>query len=293
MPLQLQAQIRGTTRTALDAGGIALTINPTADTPSFTQLASSGGNAATDIALNIAAGSVDVDGSERVDVLIKNLPSGYSLVNASGAAVGTWDAVNSWWRLTTAQLSGLKLRVPSGRFENAALQVAAQAIDGSSTATSAWQALNVVVNGIPTDVTLAGSVAENSANGTFVRTLTGVDPDTGEGAPAPSNFQLINDAGGRYILDTFNSSRLLVNNGGANLNYESGTRVADNTITVRVTDSTGLWKDVNVVVPVTDVNETPNAPDGGATKWSFFDETGLGSNPGTAGGTVATFALTE
>lgn len=291
LPLQLQAQIRGTTRTALDVGGIALTINPTADTPSFAQLASSGGNAATDIALNIAAGSVDVDGSERVDVLIKNLPSGYSLVNASGAAVGTWDAANSWWRLTTAQLSGLKLRVPSGRFENAALQVAGQAVDGSSTTTSAWQALNAVVNGTPTNVTLAGSVAENSANGTFVGTLTGVDPDTGEGAPVPSSFQLINDAGGRYILDTLNTSRLLVNNGGANLNYESGTRVAENTITVRVTDSTGLWKDVNVLVAVTNVNEAPNAP---TAPWDIYlDETGLGSNPATANGVIHTLGLSD
>jgi Ca2+-binding RTX toxin-like protein len=293
LPLQLQAQIRGTTRTTLDPNGITLTIAPTADTPSFSQLSSAGGNAGTDIALNIAAGSVDVDGSERVDVLIKNLPAGYSLVNGSGAPTGTWDAANSWWRFTAAQLIGLKLRVPVGRYENAGLQIAGQSIDGTSTLMSAWQALNVVVNGTPTNVTLTGSVAENSASGTFVGTLSGIDPDTGEGAPTPSIFQLINDAGGRYILDAANTTRLLVNNGGANLDYEPANRDSINTITVRVTDSTGLSKDVSVIVPVTNVNEAPNDPGGGAKVWSFFDETGLGANPATAGGTVATFALSD
>ncbi len=293
LPLQLQAQIRGTTRTALDAGGIALTVSPTADTPSFSQLTSSGGNAGTDVPLNIAAGSVDTDGSERVDVLIKNLPAGYTLVNASGTAVGVWDAANSWWRLTTSQLTGLKLRVPAGRFENAALQVAAQAIDGSSTLTSTWQALNVLVNGSPTNVTLTGSVAENAANGTFVGTLTGIDPDTAEGATAPTSFQLINNAGGRYILDPQNTSRLLVNNGGSNLNYEAVTRDTDNTITVRVTDSTGLWKDVSIIVPVTNVVEAPNAPGGGSTISSYFDESGVGANPAAAGKIVASFSLSD
>jgi Ca2+-binding RTX toxin-like protein len=293
LPLQLLAKIRGTTRTTLDPNGIALTITPTADTPSFSQLVSAGGNSGTDIGLNIAAGSVDVDGSEWVDVLIKNLPSGYSLVNAAGTAIGTWDAANSWWRLTTAQLSGLRLRVPAGRFENASLQVAAQAIDGSSILTSSWQALNVVVNAAPTNVVLTGSVAENSANGTFVGTLAGIDPDTAEGAPAPASFQLINDAGGRYILDTANTSRLLVNNGGANLDYEAANRDIANKITVRVTDSTGLSKDVDIVVPVTNVAEAPNAPGGGTTIWSFFDESGLGANPAASGKTVATFGLSD
>ncbi|MFC3792578.1 Calx-beta domain-containing protein [Sphingobium agri] len=293
LPLQLQAQIRGTTRTALDAGGIALTISPTADTASFTQLASTGGNAGTYIPLSVAATSPDVDGSERVDILIKGLPSGYSLTNSAGTAVGAWDATNNWWRLTTAQLSGLRLSVPAGRYENAPLQFAAQSIDGSSTRTSAWSALTIIVNGAPTNVTLAGSVAENAGNGTFVGTLTGIDPDTSEGVAAPSSFQLLNDAGGRYRLDPADSSRLLVNNGGANLDFEAANRDVLNTITVRVTDGNGLFRDVSLVVPVTNVNETPNAPGGGSTVWSFFDETGLGANPAVGGAGVASFGLSD
>lgn len=294
LPLQLQAQIRGTTRTTLDAGGIALTITPTADNASFSQLASGGGNAGTDIALNIMAGSVDVDGSERVDVLIKNLPSGYSLVNGSGTGVGTWDAVNGWWRLTTAQLLDLKLRVPTGRYENAALQVAAQSIDGASTRTTTWNTLNVVVNGAPSNVTLAGSVAENAASGTLVGTLTGFDPDTAEGVAAPTSFQILNDAGGRYRLESAGSNRLVVNNGGAGLfDFEAANRDALHTITVRVTDGNGLFVDRNIVVGVTNVNETPNTPNNGAKIWSFFDETGLGSNPAVAGGLVATVPLSD
>jgi Ca2+-binding RTX toxin-like protein len=293
LPLQLQATIRGTTRTALDAGGIALTIEPTADTASFTQLASTGGNAGNYIPLSITAGSADTDGSEKIDILIKGLPSGYSLTNAAGGAVGTYDVANGWWRLTTAQLVGLKMFVPAGRYENAPLLVAGQSIDGSSTRTTAWNPLTVVVNGTPTNVTLVGSVAENSASGTLVGTLAGSDPDTTEGVATPTSFQLLNDAGGRYILDSANTSRLLVNNGGGNLDYEAVNRDAANTITVRVTDSNGLYKDVNVLVPVTNVNETPNAPGGGSTVWSFFDETGLGANPAIAGGNVATFAMSD
>jgi Ca2+-binding RTX toxin-like protein len=291
LPLQLKASIRGVTQQTLetfDVGGIALTITPTADTASFSQLASSGGNAGTDIALYIMAGSVDVDGSERVDVLIKNLPSGYSLVNGSGAAVGTWDAANSWWRLTTAQLSGLTLRVPAGRYEDAVLQIAAQSIDGASSLMTAWNALTVIVNGAPTNVILSGSIAENSASGTLVGTLSGIDPDTAEGVPAPAMFQLLNNAGGRYRLETEGSNRLVVNNGGnALFDFEAANRNALHTVTVRVTDGNGLYVDRNIVVGVTNVNEAPNTPNDGVTIRKFFDETGLGTNPATAGGLVA------
>ncbi|WP_231736733.1 Calx-beta domain-containing protein [Sphingobium sp. CCH11-B1] len=293
LPLQLQAKIRGTTRTVNDLGGIALSIAPTADNGSFSTLASAGGTAGANIAISVAAVTPDTDGSESVDVLVKGLPSGYSLVNAAGTAVGIWESASGWWRLTSAQLSGLRMAVPAGRFENAALSFAVQTKDGTSTRTSAWSNLAVVVNGKPTNITLSGSIAENAANGTFVGALTGIDPDTAEGMAAPTSFQLINNAGGRYVLDTANTSRLLVANGGANLDYEAAGRDAANTITVRVFDAAGQYYDKQIVVPLTNVNETPNAPGGGATVWSFFDETGLGSNPAVAGKTVATLALSD
>ncbi|WP_404479230.1 cadherin domain-containing protein [Novosphingobium sp. BL-52-GroH] len=255
LPLQFQAKIRGTTRTALDAGGIALSIAPTADTGSFSALASAGGNAGTNIAIAVSAITPDTDGSEAAEVLVKGLPSGYALVNAAGAAVGTWESASGWWRLTAAQLSGLRLAVPSGRYENAPLSFAVQTKDGASTRTSAWSNLSVVVNGNPTNITLTGSVAENAANGTFVGTLSGADPDTAEGIGAPTSFQLLYNAGGRYVLDTANTSRLLVANGGGNLDFEASGRDAANTITVRVFDAAGLYYDKQIVVPVTNLNE--------------------------------------
>ncbi|WP_459789796.1 cadherin domain-containing protein [Alteriqipengyuania sp. 357] len=283
LPLQLRAQIRGTNRTALDAGGIALSIAPTADNGSFTQLASIGGAAGSNIALSVAATSPDTDGSEAVDVLVKGLPSGYSLVNASGVATGTYESASGWWRLTTAQLSGLKLKVPAGRHENAALSFAVQTRDGASVRTSGWTALSVVVHGKPTDISLAGSVAENAATGTLVGLLSAIDPDTAEGAAAPTSFQLINSAGGRYVLDPANTRRLLVNNGGGNLDFEASNRDAANTITVRVFDAEGNYFDKAIVVPVTNVNEQNAMP--ASYAWTVNENSAVGTVVGTVAAT--------
>lgn len=279
LPLQLQAQIRGTTRTALDAGGIALSIAPTADTGSFTLLASAGGNAGANIAISLAADSPDDDGSETLDVLVKGLPSGYSLVNSAGAAVGSYESASGWWRLAAGQLTGLRLSVPAGRHEDAPLSFAVQTKDGNSTRTSAFTPLTVVVNGKPTNITLTGSVAENSSTGTLVGTLTGFDPDTAEGGAAPTSFQLLNNAGGRYVLDTADTRRLLVASGGANLNYEASNRDAANTITVRVFDAAGSYFDKSITVPVTNVNEQNTLP--ASYGWSVNENTGIGTLVGT------------
>ena len=279
LPLQLKAQIRGTTRTALDPGGIALSIAPTADNGIFTQLASAGGNAGTNIAIAVAATSPDTDGSESVDVLVKGLPSGYGLVNSSGTAIGTFESASGWWRLTSNQLSGLRLKVPAGRHEDASLSFAVQTRDGSSVRTSGWTPLKVVVNGKPTDISLSGSVAENAASGTFVGLLSAIDPDTAEGQPAPVTFQLLNSAGGRYVLDPNNTRRLLVNNGGGNLDYEASNRDAANTITVRAFDADGSYVDKAIVVPVTNVNEQNTLP--ANYSWNVNENVATGTLVGT------------
>ena len=279
LPLQLKAQIRGTTRTALDPDGIAFSIAPTADTGVFTQLASEGGNAGTNIAIVVAATSPDTDGSESVDVLVKGLPSGYSLVNSSGTAIGTFESVSGWWRLTSNQLSGLRMKVPAGRHEDASLSFAVQTRDGSSVRTSDWTPLTVVVNGKPTDISLSGSVAENAASGTLVGLLSAIDPDTAEGRPAPVSFQLFNSAGGRYVLDPANTRRLLVNNGGGNLDYEASNRDAANTITVRAFDVDGSYVDKAIVVPVTNVNEQNTLP--ANYSWNVNENVAAGTLVGT------------
>ena len=55
------------------------------------------------------------------------------------------------------------------------------------------------VNHAPTDETISGGViAENSANGSVVGTVTGVDPDPG----AVLTYSLLDDAGGRFAIDS-------------------------------------------------------------------------------------------
>ncbi|MDT7530351.1 cadherin domain-containing protein [Sphingopyxis sp. SE2] len=101
------------------------------------------------------------------------------------------------------------------------------------------------------------------------------------------SYQLINNAGGRFAI---NSVTGLITATGANFDYEAST---SHSITVRVTDSFGEYRDQTIAVGVGNLNETPNAPNSGATVLSFFDETGLGSNPANAHVGVAAFPMSD
>ncbi len=106
--------------------------------------------------------------------------------------------------------------------------------------------LNVTnVNEAPTNATLAGgSVAENSANGTVVGLVTGVDPDAG----AVLSYALTDTAGGRFAIDA-TSGQITVANGTL-LDYESAT---SHTVTVRVADQGGLTFDKTFTINLTNV----------------------------------------
>ena len=101
------------------------------------------------------------------------------------------------------------------------------------------------------------------------------------------SYQLLDSAGGRFAI---NSVTGLITATSTNLDREA---VAAHNITVRVTDSFGQYRDQTVSVGVNNLNETPNAPNGGATVWSFFEETNLGTNPANAGAIVATFPMSD
>ncbi|HJR73576.1 MAG TPA: cadherin domain-containing protein [Luteimonas sp.] len=106
-------------------------------------------------------------------------------------------------------------------------------------------------NDAPSDISTVGlAVNENAANTTLVGSFTGADQDAGDGL----TFSLVNDAGGRFAVDA--TGRLTVKNGGL-LNYEASTK---HTITVRVTDESGAFKDKNFDVTVNNVNEAPTTP---------------------------------
>jgi Ca2+-binding RTX toxin-like protein len=113
------------------------------------------------------------------------------------------------------------------------------------------------VNEAPTNATLSGgSVAENAANGAVVGTVTGVDPDAG----ATFSYSLTGNAGGRFAINASTGQITVAN--GALLDYETAT---SHSITVRVTDQSGLTFDKNLTVTVTDVSESSNTAPTNAT----------------------------
>jgi Ca2+-binding RTX toxin-like protein len=292
LSLQMMARIRGTNQIAGDLNGFTLQIAPTADTAAVTA-GSTGGQAGVAIPIIINATDPDNDGSERVDVMIAGLPAGYSFIDGAGNPIGVVEG--SEVRLTAAQRGNVRLVTPANAWQDAILSITPLSIDGASTRRGTPVGLRVVVNGKPTAVSLAGSVAENADSNVFVGTLTGIDPDSSEaGAPAQNlTYTLLNDAGGRYKLDPNNSSRLLVANGGAALfDYEAANRNALHTITVQVRDASGaVSPPLNVAVTVNPLNETPNAPTGPARV--FLDETGLTANSANAGTIVSTYTLSD
>jgi hypothetical protein len=109
-------------------------------------------------------------------------------------------------------------------------------------------------NSAPTDIT-AGNlfVDENSANGTAVGTVTGVDPDT----TAPFNtltYSLTETAGGRFAINS-TTGEITVTDGSL-LDRETN---ASHTIRVKVTDGStpGLSFEKEFTVAVTNANEAP------------------------------------
>ncbi len=102
-------------------------------------------------------------------------------------------------------------------------------------------------NDTPHDLTSGALIiAENSANGVSVGTLTGQDVDSGE----TFSYQLIDSASGRFAIDT-NTGELTVADSGQ-LNFEAS---ASHVITVRATDASGSFFEKQFTVVLTDVDE--------------------------------------
>jgi Ca2+-binding RTX toxin-like protein len=144
-------------------------------------------------------------------------------------------------------------------------------------------------------------LGSNPANaGTLLGTYGGLsDPD----GTVPT-LQLTGNLGNWFYLDG-NSVRF---NGGLNFDFEwfraNNYSVNDwngdgrqevylGDVVVKASDGTLMSGEKRTQVFISNVNEAPNAPNYGATTWSFADETGLGSNPANGGVTVATFSMTD
>ncbi|HEV7881168.1 cadherin domain-containing protein [Bradyrhizobium sp.] len=105
------------------------------------------------------------------------------------------------------------------------------------------------LNERPYDAALSGGgVAENAADGTYVATVTGFDPDAG----ASLRYSLSWSAGGRFAINPVSGAITVAN--GALLDYEAA---RSHTVTVRTTDQAGLYLDTNWSIAVTNVNEAP------------------------------------
>ncbi len=115
------------------------------------------------------------------------------------------------------------------------------------------------------------SIAENSANGTFVARAGSRDLDTV--SADTFNYSLVNDAGGRFAINATTGVITVAN--GTLLNFEAATA---HQITIRVTDASVATYDEIFTINVSNVNEAVTAMSDSATAV----EAG-GTNNGTAG----------
>jgi Ca2+-binding RTX toxin-like protein len=209
------------------------------------------------------------------------LPATYSFnVNenvASGTAVGTVTATDPdlglpfntqryyFWNGTTATSTSSDGRYAIGLTTGAITAVGALNFEGASPTTSYtviardnaggsgyFQASSTVtiainnVNEAPTGYSWAGpgQINENSANGTVVGTVNGTDLEGGT-----LTYSLVNNVGGRFAIS---SAGVVTVANGSLLNYEVANQ---HTMTVRITDSGGLWLDTPLVLGIANVNE--------------------------------------
>lgn len=102
------------------------------------------------------------------------------------------------------------------------------------------------VNVAPHDLTATGmNIDENLANGEIVGTITASDADTGDTA----SYQLVNDADGRFTIDSSGNVRVLDS---SRLDYESQ---ASHDIIVQVTDGAGATFSKTFTITLNDVDE--------------------------------------
>ncbi|MFO0180876.1 MAG: cadherin domain-containing protein, partial [bacterium] len=101
-------------------------------------------------------------------------------------------------------------------------------------------------NDTPSDIIGTLTIAENSANGTAVGTVTGVDADSGD----TRTWSLIDSAGGRFAINSSTGAVTVANS--TLLDYETTT---SHNITIRVTDTAGAFFDKVFAVTVSDVAE--------------------------------------
>jgi hypothetical protein len=160
--------------------------------------------------------------------LLNNAGGRFSIVNGNLVVAGSLD-----FETATSHQVTVRVTDGGGLFRDEIFTIAVTDVNEAP------------ANQPPSDIVLSNtSVAENSANGTIVGALSAVDPNAGDTA----TFSLLDNAGGRFSIVNGN---LVV---AGSLDFETAT---SHQVTVRVTDSGGLFRDEIFTIAVTDVNEAP------------------------------------
>ncbi len=107
------------------------------------------------------------------------------------------------------------------------------------------------------------TIAENSANTTFIGTLLATDPD----ASNTYTYTLTNNAGGRFAINSTTGQITVAN--GSLLDFETAT---SHTITARVTDQNNLTYDEVVTINLSNTNDAPVLDNSGAMTLTTITE---------------------
>lgn len=256
------ATSHGITATVTDAAGLSFTRGFTiavTDLPNTPQLAAAIADqtSAEDEAWTFALPA-------GIFVVPEGGPPSLSASLADGSALPVWLTFDS----ATQTFSGTPPLDFNGSFDVRAIATA-----GGGSDSYVFNLTITPVNDAPYDLLLtSATVAENSAAGTFVGQLRGRDvEDRPDGDPSNLAYQLIDNAGGRFVVDP-QSGRITVAPG-ADLDFE---RASVHRITALVIDPDGLKYDRSFTITVTNVDEAPQlvAPIADQTvlednSWSF------------------------
>jgi Ca2+-binding RTX toxin-like protein len=184
---------------------------------------------------------------------------------------------------------------------SASYTVVARDNAGAAGFLQAQTTVTIGINNINEQNVLPGSysfaVAELQGIGATVGAVLATDPD-GTGAFASQRYFFWDGTNasalswdGRYQINA--TTGVITTNQFLDFEAPASSRA----YTVLARDNAGAagftQSATTVTIDISNVNEMPNAPGGGATVWSFFDESGLGSRPAGAGATIATFAMSD
>ncbi len=222
------------TNIAVEAGGVAngtAGINPTG---------------------NVLTNDTDVDAGDTkaVSALVAGIQ------NSASGGVGA-NVAGSFGTITMLADGSYSYAVDNSHSAVQALRLSSQSLTdyftyqvSDSAGLTSLATLTITIQGAndtPHDIAATSlTVAENSANGSSVGSLTGMDVDAG----TVYSYTLTDDAGGRFAIDPVTGLVTVADS--SLLDYETST---SHTVTVRATDEGGLYVERTFTINLTDMNE--------------------------------------